>query len=117
MASFDILRTFLGVDRNHKRFMIANLLLGGTAGTIALSMTYPTDLVRRTMQLSGTPGYPVYSNMLEAATKIARKEGAIGLYKGYTAALLKVAPSMAILFWCNESLKSYLSSPQIQEED
>ena len=36
------------------------------------------------------------------------EEGAKGLFKGYTACVLKVAPSMAILFWCNELLKSYL---------
>ena len=84
-------------------------MLGGTAGTIAVTLTYPTDLVRRTLQLSGTPGYPVYTSMLDAVRKIVAAEGAAGLYKGYSACLLKVAPSMAILFWCNELLKSYLA--------
>ena len=71
-------------------------------------MTYPTDLLRRSMQLSGTPGYPQYSNIFDAATQIVKKEGPVGLYKGYCACVLKVAPSMAILFWCNELLKSYV---------
>ena len=108
MASFDILKTFFEIDRTHPRAQIANLVLGGTAGTIAVTLTYPTDLVRRMMQLSGQPGYPKYNNMFEAAYKIAMKEGPAGLYKGYFACLLKVAPSMAILFWCNELLKSYI---------
>ena len=87
---------------------MANLLIGGSAGTIAVTLTYPTDLLRRVMQLSGQNGHPTYSNMFEAGYKITMKEGPKGLYKGYAACLMKVAPSMAILFWCNELLKSKL---------
>ena len=108
MASFDILRTFFAVDKNHPHAQLMNLTLGGTAGTFAVSVTYPTDLLRRMMQLSGTPGHPKYSSMLDATQKIITAEGPTGLYKGYVACVLKVAPSMAILFWCNELLKSYL---------
>jgi len=61
------------------------------------------------MQLSGTHGHPNYTSMMDATVKIVQKEGPIGLYKGYFACLLKVAPSMAILFWCNELLKSYIA--------
>ena len=85
-----------------------NLLMGGFAGTLAVTLTYPTDLLRRLMQLSGTKGYPKYSSMFDATIKVVRAEGPVGLYKGYIACLLKVAPSMAILFWCNEILKSYM---------
>ena len=108
MASFDIIRTFFQVDSNHPRAQIMNLLIGGSAGTIALSLTYPTDLVRRKMQLRGTDGHENYENMFDCFRKIWAKEGVPGLYKGYMAALLKVAPSVAILFWCNEVLKGYL---------
>lgn len=109
MASFDILRTFFSVDKSHPYAQLMNLCLGGTAGTIALTLTYPTDVVRRLMQLSGTKGYPKYTSMLNCYL-VTLKTGGIknGLYKGYVAALLKVAPSMAIMFWCNEYLKSLL---------
>ena len=96
------------IDKNSPKAQIANLFLGGLAGTIAVTATYPTDLLRRMMQLSGTQGHPQYSNMLDATMKIVAKEGPVGLYKGYFACLLKVAPSMAILFWCNELLKSFI---------
>ena len=46
--------------------------------------------------------------MLDATIKVVKAEGLVGLYKGYVACIYKVAPSMAILFWCNEILKSYL---------
>ena len=70
MASFDILKSFIVVDKKDPKAQILNLVLGGTAGTIAVTITYPTDLVRRTLQLSGTPGYPVYTSMFDAVTKI-----------------------------------------------
>lgn len=108
MASFDILKTWFNIDKNSPKAQVANFALGGLAGSFAVTVTYPTDLLRRMMQLSGTPGYPEYKNMLDATIKICKKEGPIGLYKGYFACLLKVAPSMAILFWCNELLKSYI---------
>ena len=37
--------------------------------------------------------------------RIIKDEGALALYKGYVACLLKVAPAMAVMFWCNELLK------------
>ena len=85
-----------------------NLILGGSAGTCALTCTYPTDLIRRKMQLRGTGGHENYDSMLDCFQKILKNEGVAGLYKGYFAALLKVAPSVAILFWCNEVLKGFL---------
>ena len=84
-----------------------NLWMGGTAGVVAVTLTYPTDFVRRLMQVSGTPGHPTYTSMYDATTKVVRKDGFRGLYKGYFACLLKVAPSVAILFWCNEQLKIF----------
>jgi len=65
MATFDIMKTFFAVDKNHPYAQFMNLLLGGSAGTIAVSITYPTDLVRRLMQLSGTPGNPEYSSAID----------------------------------------------------
>ena len=108
MASFDILKSRIKVDRKDPKAQLVNLVTGGTAGTIAVTLTYPTDLLRRNLQMSGTPGYPVYTSVFDAVSKIVKKDGMVGLYKGYFACLLKVAPSMAILFWCNELLKSYL---------
>lgn len=108
MASFDILKTFFGVEGSGANAQALNFLLGGLAGTVSVSMTYPTDLLRRMMQLSGTEGHPKYDNMIDAVRKITAKEGVVGLYKGYCACIMKVAPSMAILFWCNEFLKSYI---------
>lgn len=64
MASFDILKTFFVVDQNHPYKQFMNLSMGGAAGTISVTLTYPTDLIRRKMQLSGIDGHEKYDNMI-----------------------------------------------------
>ena len=85
-----------------------NIVMGGLAGTISVTFSYPTDLVRRRMQLSGTEGHQQYSSMINCFQRIIQEEGALALYKGYVACLLKVAPAMAVMFWCNELLKGVI---------
>jgi len=52
MSTFDILRgTVIPQDRNHPYFHLYNLSLGAVAGTVAVTLTYPTDLIRRKFQL------------------------------------------------------------------
>ena len=52
MASFDLLRHRFLPDKKNPRFDIINLNLGAIAGTIAVTFTYPTDVIRRLLQLS-----------------------------------------------------------------
>jgi len=108
MSSFDIMRTFFKVDNKSKNANLKNFVLGGLAGTIAVTITYPTDLIRRKLQMVGHPGYPSYTGFVDCAVTLIRTEGLIGWYRGLWACYLKVAPSMAILFWCNERLKVFL---------
>ena len=108
MASFDILKTHFAIDLAMSCVEISNFVLGGVAGTFAVTMTYPFDLLRRLMQLSGQPGHPTYPTMFHATYEVVKLEGPRGLYKGYLANMLKVVPTMAILFWCNELLKSHI---------
>jgi len=48
MASYDVLmEKFGGVDRNNPYAKYYNLTMGAMAGTIAVTFTYPLDLVRK----------------------------------------------------------------------
>jgi solute carrier family 25 (mitochondrial phosphate transporter), member 23/24/25/41 len=108
MASYDILKTFFKVDHNHPHAQIYNFVLGGLAGTFSVTLTYPTDLVRRKLQMSGTPGYDSYDGIVDCCKKINAESGIKGLYKGLIPCLYKVAPAMAIMFWCNDLLKEFI---------
>ena len=78
--------------------------MGALAGTIAVTGTYPLDLVRKLLQLNGTQGHS-YKNFRDCCGQLYRKEGFGGFFKGLWATYLKVAPMTAILFLTNEWLK------------
>jgi hypothetical protein len=108
MASFDILQTFFKIDKKHKHAQAYNFILGGVAGTLSVVFTYPTDLIRRKMQLVGSQGHPHYKGFVDCGVTVFKTEGIAGLYRGLWACILKVAPAMAVMFWCNELLNKYI---------
>ena len=59
------------------------LLCGALAGSISQTLTYPMDVLRRKMQVTGMNalGYK-YNGALDAMRSIVRNEGVKGLYRG-----------------------------------
>ena len=85
----------------------SQLLSGGIAGIGAVSITYPTDLIRRRLQLQGfDKSVPKYNGIIDCASKIIKIDGVSGLYRGLFACYIKVFPTMSIQFACLEYLKS-----------
>lgn len=79
------------------------LLAGGLAGVGAVSITYPTDLVRRRLQLQGfDASVPKYKGIRDCVKIILKTEGKKGLYRGLWATYIKLFPTMAIQFWVME---------------
>ena len=85
-----------------------NLTLGALAGTIACLLTYPTDLIRRKIQLIAFEPCP-YTGIVDCCQYLHRTEGLQGFYRGMVPSLLKVAPAMAVVFATNEWLKKLLN--------
>jgi len=112
MTAFDILKhQYLPQNRNAPYFMLINLGLGAAAGSVAAAATYPTDVIRRRMQLQGLEGchdLPQYRNAFHCITHTLRTEGVGGLYKGLVPCFMKVIPSMAIAFTTFEFLKHHM---------
>ena len=91
------------IEENTKR-----LLCGGITGVTSLTITYPTDLLRRRWQLIGfDPTVPKYNGISDAFKTIIREEGIRGLYRGIVAAQLRIFPTLAIQFWCIDTGKKY----------
>ncbi len=85
----------------------SKFLSGGFAGISSLSITYPTDLLRRRFQMQNfNSDTPKYSNSIDAVKKIIRSEGIIGLYSGLPIAYFRIFPCLAIQFWCIENGKN-----------
>jgi hypothetical protein len=82
------------------------LLCGGMAGMTAITITYPSDLVRRRLQLqSFSLEVPRYSGIMDCVRKIYKTEGIYGLYRGLYMNYVKTFPTLAIQFYALDTLK------------
>eukprot|EP01016_Furgasonia_blochmanni_P048053 TRINITY_DN7117_c0_g1_i2.p1 TRINITY_DN7117_c0_g1~~TRINITY_DN7117_c0_g1_i2.p1 ORF type:complete len:296 (-),score=34.83 TRINITY_DN7117_c0_g1_i2:167-1054(-) len=102
---------FYGEDTNQRKMSdFANLAFGAIAGCGAVSVTYPTDLVRRRFQVKVLNAGNVVSGTILGEFKLVLKESGVrGLYHGIGATYWKVIPAVALTFALNERLKKILN--------
>ena len=80
----------------------------------SVSITYPTDLIRRRLQLQGFDNtVPQYNGILDACNKIYKTEGIRGFYRGLSATWLKTGPAVAIQFWTIGKLNKVLKKEDV----
>ena len=90
------------------------LVSGAIAGIFSVSITYPTDLIRRRLQLQGfDSSVPQYTGILDCCRKIFKTEGIVGFYRGLTATWLKTGPAVAIQFWTIGKLNKLLKKDDV----
>lgn len=83
-----------------------HLLSGGLAGVLSVTITYPTDVIRRRLHLQGFDNaVPVFKNTRECIKHIFFTEGVSGFYRGLFACYLKLFPAVGIQFSTMEYLK------------
>lgn len=84
-------------------------IAGGLAGSSAVSITYPTDIIRRRIQLQGFHhSVPKYSSIIDTIQKMYQREGQLrAFYQGLFITIIKLFPTMAVHFYCIETLKKY----------
>ncbi|KAH9279180.1 Mitochondrial 2-oxoglutarate/malate carrier protein [Echinococcus granulosus] len=86
-------------------------VLGGSAGMMATCVVQPLDLVKTRLQVSGEGGTAkVYDSTSHAIRTIVRQEGALKLYTGLSAALLRQATYTTARLGIYTSLFEYVSS-------
>ncbi|KAJ8495394.1 hypothetical protein ONZ45_g12879 [Pleurotus djamor] len=110
-AAYELLRGILTPPG--KSNVVRKLACGALAGSISQTLTYPFDVLRRKMQVTGMASNSLgikYNGALDALAGIIRTEGVKGLYRGLWPNLLKVAPSIATSFFTYE-LASPHSTP------
>ncbi|KAF9467459.1 mitochondrial carrier domain-containing protein [Collybia nuda] len=106
-AAYEFLRGI--ITPPGKSSIARKLSCGAMAGTISQTLTYPFDVLRRKMQVTGMKdGAVKYSGALDALRSILQSEGVGGLYRGLWPNLLKVAPSIATSFFTYELVKEFL---------
>lgn len=104
-----------GWDNNNSPKLVETtviLFLGALSGGIAQSMVYPFDILRRRFQVAtmnqGSLGFK-YTNTWHALTSIVQQEGVKGLYKGWTANMWKIMPSMAVQWASYDMIRRFIA--------
>ncbi|KAJ4483477.1 mitochondrial carrier domain-containing protein [Lentinula aciculospora] len=110
-AAYELLRGI--ITPPGKNSVTRKLTCGALAGSISQTLTYPFDVLRRKMQVTGMKSSALgvkYTGAWDALFGIVRTEGVRGLYRGLWPNLLKVAPSIATSFFTYELVKELLIS-------
>ncbi|KAH6779954.1 adenine nucleotide transporter 1 [Perilla frutescens var. hirtella] len=81
---------------------------GACAGIIAMSATYPMDMVRGRLTVQTDKSPYQYRGMFHALSTVLREEGFRALYKGWLPSVIGVVPYVGLNFAVYESLKDYL---------
>ncbi|KAF3448675.1 hypothetical protein FNV43_RR09388 [Rhamnella rubrinervis] len=81
---------------------------GACAGIIAMSATYPMDLVRGRLTVQTEKSARQYRGIFHALTMVLREEGPRALYKGWLPSVIGVVPYVGLNFAVYESLKDWL---------
>jgi solute carrier family 25 (mitochondrial phosphate transporter), member 23/24/25/41 len=80
---------------------------GGLASVMSLTITYPTDLLRRRLQLQDyDPSVPKYNGVADAIKKIYHIEGGVpAFYRGLHANYVKSFAQWSIYFYIIDNMK------------
>ena len=109
LTFFQLLKNFFYGKNVDKRKISStmNLGFGAFAGCLAVTVTYPTDFLRRRMQVRifENQGMEKKIRIGTLVKSIIQKEGYLIFYTGLGATYLKVIPSTALAFAINEKLK------------
>lgn len=87
---------------------LLRLAAGACAGIIAMSATYPMDMVRGRLTVQTDKSPYQYRGMFHALSTVLREEGPRALYKGWLPSVIGVIPYVGLNFAVYESLKDFL---------
>ncbi|KAI8388185.1 mitochondrial carrier domain-containing protein [Radiomyces spectabilis] len=110
-TSYEGLKPYLVTKDGQEPSAVGRLVCGALAGTIAQTITYPLDVLRRRMQMTGMASVNYkYKGTWDATRTIIRQEGIRGMYRGMIPNYLKVAPAIGVSFvtyeWCKDLLNA-----------
>ncbi|ORX90334.1 mitochondrial carrier [Basidiobolus meristosporus CBS 931.73] len=109
--AYEVLRKYFTPPGYDSPSGARKLVCGALAGCIAQTITYPLDVLRRRMQVTGMANVNYkYRNTWHALTEVIKKETVRGLYKGMVPNYLKVAPAIGVSFWTYELCKDLMKA-------
>lgn len=95
-------------EDKHHISVVDTLVCGGVAGIASSLVTFPVDVVRRRLQISGIHAHDIPPTPYGIASELFQSQGVRGFYRGLTPELMKVVPMVGITFGMFEKLKKVL---------
>lgn len=83
---------------------------GMLSSSLAMTVTYPLNLVRTRLQASGVPGSAQYTGLLDVITQTMKRDGAKGFFRGIAPNSLKVLPASSISYAVFDYVQAVLKS-------
>jgi len=85
------------------------LIAGGVGGMAFWAFTYPTDVVKSSIQTdSPVMAERKYKGYMDAVRKIWAADGARGFFKGFTPCMIRSFPANAVCFLAYEQARKYI---------
>lgn len=81
MTFFNMTKKFF-YGENAKVPVYANLAIGAFAGVSAVTLSYPTDVIKRRLQVISLEGAAKYTGIMDCIQKTYQKQGIAGFYSG-----------------------------------
>lgn len=105
---YETIKNSLCLTRKKKSLNRAEMLLvGALSGFTASTISFPLEVARKRLMAGQLQGQ-CPPNMAAALSEVIRKEGLIGLYRGWGASCLKVVPNSGITWMFYEAWKDIL---------
>jgi len=98
--------TYEYLKNNYENTNLNLLLFGSIAGFTSISCSYPFEIIKRRMQLSGELGNPTYINTLHCLSHMYKQNGLRAFYAGLIPQYIKLIPANCIFFYTIEVFKS-----------
>lgn len=101
------------IPQDYRSTSVANFVCGGLSGGVSQTIVYPFDILRRrfqvaTMKHSSKMSHDTNGGVYGALKGIVKRDGVLGLYKGWGANMWKIIPSMAVQWWAFGKFRSLL---------
>ncbi|KAI5951916.1 hypothetical protein KGF54_004991 [Candida jiufengensis] len=110
-ALYEKLREMMNESPKDFSNPIWKLSAGAFSSFVGGVLIYPLDVLRKRYQVASMAGGELgfqYRSVSHALYSMFKHEGFFGAYKGLTANLYKIVPSMAVSWLCYDTLKSWI---------
>lgn len=110
-ALYEKMREYMNNSPKDFTNPIWKLSAGAAASFVGGVLIYPLDVLRKRYQVASMAGGELgfqYKSVSHALTSMFKQEGFFGAYKGLTANLYKIVPSMAVSWLCYDTLRDVI---------